>query len=133
MGSNPIIFGVGSMTRRREEYGRRGRYRIRCTIMGIAIRGAGRRAGTEKANEEKQGAYECGFEPYDDARRQFNIRYYLVAIMFLVFDLEVCYRYPWVVSRGERERVGYRTIREFRRELIVGYVFVWMVGALEWE
>jgi NADH-quinone oxidoreductase subunit A len=121
------------MTRRREEYGRRRRYRVRCLGRGGVIRGAGIRVGTEKGNEEKQGAYECGFEPYDDARRQFNIRYYLVAIIFLVFDLEVCYRYPWVVSRGERERVGYRTMMEFRRELIVGYVFVWMVGALEWE
>jgi NADH-quinone oxidoreductase subunit A len=121
------------MTRIREEYGRRRRYRVLCVGRGAAIRGAGRRAGTDKGNEEKQGAYECGFEPYDDARRQFNIRYYLVAIMFLVFDLEVCYRYPWVVSRGERELVGFRTMREFRRELIVGYIFVWMVGALEWE
>jgi NADH-quinone oxidoreductase subunit A len=121
------------MTRRRDEYGRRMRYRVRCRARGIALRGRGRRAGTEKGNEEKQGAYECGFEPYDDARRQFNIRYYLVAIMFLVFDLEVCYRYPWVVSRGELERRGYRTMMEFLLELVVGYVFVWVVGALEWE
>ena len=121
------------MTRRREQYGKRRRYRRRCIGRGRGIRGRGGRVGTDKGNEEKQGAYECGFEPYDDARRQFNIRYYLVAIIFLVFDLEVCYRYPWVVGRGERERRGYRTIREFRRELVVGYVFVWRVGALEWE
>lgn len=89
--------------------------------------------GADKGNEEKQGAYECGFEPYDDARMQFNIRYYQVAIRFLVFDLEVCYRYPWVMGRGERERRGYRTIMEFMRELVVGYIFVWRVGALEWE
>ena len=121
------------MTRRREEYGGLRRYRRRAGGRASRVRGAGRRVGTEKGNAEKQGAYECGFEPYDDARRQFNIRYYRVAIMFLVFDLEVCYRYPWVVTRGERERVGYRVMREFRRELRVGYVYVWRVGALEWE
>jgi NADH-quinone oxidoreductase subunit A len=123
------------MTRRREEYGVRRRYTCRSFGRGAAIRGRGRRVGTDKGNEEKQGAYECGCyaEPYDDARMQFNIRYYQVAIRFLVFDLEVCYRYPWVMSRGERERRGYRTMVEFRRELIVGYIFVWRVGALEWE
>lgn len=134
MGSSPIIFEERErMTRRRESYGNRRIYRVRSRAMSRIVRGAGQRAGTNKGNEEKEGAYECGFEPYDDARRQFNIRFYLVAIMFLIFDLEVCYMYPWVVSRGERERLGYRTIREFRRELVVGYVFVWMVGALEWE
>ena len=106
---------------------------MRARGRGGRLRGRGMRVGTEKGNEEKQGAYECGFEPYDDARIQFNIRYYQVAIRFLVFDLEVCYRYPWVVSRGEREMRGYRTMREFRRELVVGYRFVWRVGALEWE
>lgn len=121
------------MTRRREEYGVRRRYRVRAIGRSRAIRGRGSRVGPDKGNEEKLGAYECGFEPYDDARRQFNIRYYLVAIRFLVFDLEVCYRYPWVVSRGERERLGYRTMSEFIRELVVGFVYVWMVGALEWE
>lgn len=121
------------MTRRREGYGERRRYGIRCIRIGRGILGAGKRAGPSKGDEEKEGAYECGFEPYDDARRQFNVQYYRVAIIFLVFDLEVCYMYPWVVSRSERERVGYRTRREFRRELIVGYAFVWRVGALEWE
>jgi NADH-quinone oxidoreductase subunit A len=121
------------MTRRREEYGRRRRYRGRAGGRGGGIRGRGMRVGVENGNEEKQGAYECGFEPYDDARMQFNIRYYQVAMRFLVFDLEVCYMYPWVVSRSERESVGYRVRREFRRELVVGYVYVWRVGALEWE
>lgn len=101
--------------------------------LGIAIRGRGRRVGPQAGNEEKLGAYECGFEPYNDGRIQYNVQYYRVAIIFLVFDLEVCYRYPWVVARRERERVGYRTRREFRMELLVGYVFIWLVGALEWE
>lgn len=121
------------MTRRREQYGTRRRFGRRCAGRSRRIRGAGRRVGTDKGDGEKLGAYECGFEPYDDARRQFNVRYYRVAIMFRVFDLEVCYRYPWVVSRGEIERLGYRTRREFRRELIIGYVYVWLVGALELE
>lgn len=96
------------------------------------MRGRGEVVGEKKGNEEKEGAYECGFEPYEDSRRQFNIRYYVVGIMFMVVDVEVCYMYPWVVGRGEMEREGYRVIREFMRELVVGYGYVWMVGAREW-
>jgi NADH-quinone oxidoreductase subunit A len=121
------------MTRILEGYGARRVFGRRSGGRGGRIRVGGKLAGPENGTEEKLGAYECGFEPYDDARRQFNIQYYRVAIMFLVFDLEVCYRFPWVVSLGERTRLGYRTLREFRRELIVGFIFVWMVGALEWE
>lgn len=120
------------MTRRREEYGGRRRYGRRSRRVAGRVRKRGRRVGPQEENEEKLGAYECGFEPYDDARRQFNIRFYQVGILFLIFDLEVCYRYPWVRGRGEGERRGYRTMVEFRRELRVGYVYVWMVGALEW-
>lgn len=120
-------------TRRLEEYGRRRSYSRRSLAIGGVVRGLGMRVGPEKGNEEKEGAYECGFEPYDDARRQFNIRYYLVGMMFLVFDLEVCYIYPWVVSRGEMELGGYRVMLEFVGELVVGYAYIWRVGALEWE
>lgn len=121
------------MTRRRESYSQWRIYRGRATRRSVVIRRVGRYVGPKKGDMEKEGAYECGFEPYDDARRQFNIRYYQVAIRFLVFDLEVCYRYPWIVNRGEMERPGYRTICEFRRELVVGYMYVWIVGALELE
>lgn len=115
------------------EYSKRRRFRIRSRGRACLLRGRGRGVGTDRATEEKQGAYECGFEPYDDARRQFNVRYYQVAIRFLVFDLEVCYMYPWVRSREEIGWRGYRVRREFRRELVVGYAFVWIVGTLEWE
>lgn len=82
---------------------------------------------------EKLAAYECGFNPFDDARSRFDIRFYLVAIRFLVFDLEASFRLPWSVSRGEQTSRGYRTIREFVLELVVGYGYAWKVGALEWE
>lgn len=120
---------------RREEYkGRRVRRRVG-RGRGRRIERGGKRVGGGESveSEEKLGAYECGFEPYDDARRQFNVHFYRVAIMFRVFDLEVCYRYPWVVSRGEDEGVGYRTRREFRVELVIGYGYVWRRGAREWE
>lgn len=121
------------MTRRMEEYGNRLVFGARGWGLGRRILGGGYRVGPNEGTEEKLGAYECGFEPYDDARMQFDIRYYQVAIRFLVFDVEVCYRYPWMVGRGEIGRRGYRTIREFMRELVVGYAYVWRVGALEWD
>ena len=121
------------MTRRLEGYGQRRRYGRVGRGRGAARRGRGMRVGVEKGDEEKLGAYECGFEPYDDARMQFNIRYYQRAMRFLVLDVEVAYRYPWVVSRRETEVRGYRVMREFRRELVVGYVYVWRVGVLEWD
>lgn len=82
---------------------------------------------------EKLSAYECGFNPFDDARSRFDIRFYLVAILFIVFDLEASYLFPWAMtlqSQGER---GYRTMMDFLVELVIGYIYVWKVGALEWE
>jgi len=82
---------------------------------------------------EKIGAYECGFNPFDDARSRLDIRFYLVAILFLVFDLEASYLYPWAVSLGEQSSVGFLTIVDFMIELVVGYVYAWKISALEWE
>ena len=82
---------------------------------------------------EKLTAYECGFNPYDDARKLFDVRFYLVAIIFIVFDLEAIYMFPWISSLNTNFSFGYWTMIEFLFELIVGYIYVWGMGALEWH
>ena len=92
-----------------------------------------RRRSVHKADPEKRAAYECGFNPFDDARSRFDVRFYLVAIRFRRFDLESSYRLPWAVTRGEQTNLGFRTMLDFIGELVIGYIYAWKVGALEWE
>ncbi len=82
---------------------------------------------------EKLTAYECGFNPYEDARKVFDVRFYLIAILFIVFDLESVFVFPWIMTLSSNFSLGFWTMIEFLIELIVGYVYVWYVGALEWE
>lgn len=82
---------------------------------------------------EKLTAYECGFNPYDDARKIFDVRFYLIAILFIVFDLEAAYIFPWALTLDTSFSLGYATMVEFLVELIVGYIYVWGIGALEWH
>ena len=82
---------------------------------------------------EKLTAYECGFNPYEDARKVFDLRFYLIAILFIVFDLESVFVFPWIMTLSSNFSLGFWTMIEFLIELIVGYVYVWYVGALEWE
>lgn len=88
---------------------------------------------TQQTYSEKISAYECGFDPFDDARSQFDIRFYLVAILFLIFDLEASFVFPWAISLNKISSFGFWSIIDFIIELIVGYIYVWKVGALEWE
>jgi len=121
------------MTRRYTEYAPVRVYRGVSRRLALVIRGRSRAVSTHAGDAEKLSAYECGFNPFDDARSRFDIRFYLVAIRFILFDLEASFRFPWAVSRGEQTSFGYRTIRDFVRELVVGYVYAWKIGALEWE
>jgi NADH-quinone oxidoreductase subunit A len=121
------------MTRRYIEYGRVRVYRGRARGRGRRRRSRSRRVTNESGDAEKLGGYECGFNPFDDARSRFDIRFYVVAMRFLVRDLEASYMYPWAVSLGEQTGMGYRTMRDFVRELVVGYRYAWKVGGLEWE
>jgi NADH-quinone oxidoreductase subunit A len=82
---------------------------------------------------EKVSAYECGFDPYEDARNVFDIRFYLVAILFIIFDLEAVYFFPWCVSLSFLSSDGFWGMIDFIAELIAGYIYAWEVGALEWE
>ena len=82
---------------------------------------------------EKLSAYECGFDPYEDARNVFDVRFYLVAILFIIFDLEAVYVFPWCVSLSLLSSDGLWGMVDFIIELIAGYIYAWEVGALEWE
>ena len=121
------------MTRLKEEYGSVLLYRGVAMALARVRRSASMRITVNKGDAEKRAAYECGFNPFDDARSRLDIRFYLVAIRFRRFDLEGSYRFPWAVTRGEQTSMGFRTMRDFRVELVVGYIYAWKVGALEWE
>jgi NADH:ubiquinone oxidoreductase subunit 3 (subunit A) len=82
---------------------------------------------------EKLTAYECGFNPYNDARKVFDVRFYLIAILFLVFDLEAAFIFPWVITLDCNFYLGFWVMFEFLIELIVGYIYVWGIGALIWH
>ncbi|MDA0239350.1 MAG: NADH-quinone oxidoreductase subunit A [Proteobacteria bacterium] len=82
---------------------------------------------------EKLSQYECGFEPFEDARTKFDVRFYLVAILFIIFDLEVAFLFPWAVSLGQIGIFGFWSMVVFLGVLTVGFVYEWKKGALEWE
>lgn len=82
---------------------------------------------------EKVSAYECGFDPYEDARNVFDVRFYLVAILFIIFDLEAVFFFPWCVSLSFLNTEGVWCMIDFIIELLVGYYYAWEVGALDWE
>jgi len=87
----------------------------------------------QKPDSEKVSAYECGFEAFDDARSKFDVRFYLVAILFIIFDLEVAFLFPWAVGLGEIGQFGFWSMMVFLGLLTIGFVYEWKKGALEWE
>ncbi len=87
----------------------------------------------QKPDSEKLSAYECGFEPFEDARIKFDVRFYLVAILFIIFDLEVAFLFPWAVSLGDIGVFGFWSMVVFLGILTIGFVYEWRKGALEWE
>jgi NADH-quinone oxidoreductase subunit A len=87
----------------------------------------------QRPDSEKLSPYECGFEPFEDARIRFDVRYYLVAILFIIFDLEVAFLFPWAVSLGDIGMFGFWSMVVFLGVLTVGFVYEWNKGALEWE
>jgi NADH-quinone oxidoreductase subunit A len=89
--------------------------------------------GAHNPNAAKNSEYECGFPAFEDPRSQFDVRFYLVAILFIVFDLEAAFLFPWAVSLKETGWAGWATMMVFLGELIVGYVYAWKKGALDWE
>ena len=86
-----------------------------------------------RPNEEKNSPYECGFEAFEDARMKFDVRYYLVAILFIIFDLEIAFLFPWAVVLDELGMFGFLAMVVFLGILVVGFVYEWKKGALEWD
>lgn len=82
---------------------------------------------------EKLSSYECGFEPYEDARNIFDVKFYIVAILFIIFDIETMFLLPWSVSLSQLDILGFWSMIDFIIELGVGFIYIWYIGALEWE
>ncbi len=102
-------------------------------VMGSAIIVAGRLIGPHRPDKVKLSPYECGFEAFEDARMKFDVRYYLVAILFIIFDLEIAFLFPWAVALNEIGMFGFVSMMVFLGILVVGFIYEWKKGALEWE
>jgi NADH-quinone oxidoreductase subunit A len=89
--------------------------------------------GPREADSEKNSPYECGFEAFEDTRSQFDVRYYLVAILFIIFDLEITFFIPWALVLDELGVFGLLAMIVFVLELVIGFIYLWKKGALEWE
>ena len=90
-------------------------------------------SGKQKPDAQKNAAYECGFDAFDDARSKFDVRFYLVAILFIIFDLEIAFLFPWAVSLGDIGLFGFWSMMTFLGVLTVGFIYEWNKGALDWE
>jgi NADH-quinone oxidoreductase subunit A len=86
-----------------------------------------------KPDPEKLSAYECGFEPFEDSRMEFDVRFYLVAILFIIFDLEIAFLFPWAISLGNIGLLGFSSMMIFLFILTIGFIYEWKKGALDWE
>src|SRR5262245_40698089 len=101
--------------------------------VGVAPMVAGKLLGPNKPDAEKLSPYECGFEAFEDARMKFDVRYYLVAILFILFDLEIAFLFPWAAVINDIGLAGFLAMMVFLAILVVGFIYEWMKGALEWE
>jgi NADH-quinone oxidoreductase subunit A len=106
-------------------------------LVGIAVGVGpmliGKLVGPHRPDSEKLSPYECGFEAFEDARMQFDVRYYLVAILFIIFDLEIAFIFPWALSLHEIGFFGFMAMMIFLAILLLGFIYEWMKGALDWE
>lgn len=102
-------------------------------VIGLALLTAPFLIAYKNPDPEKLSAYECGFNAFDDARMKFDIRFYLVAILFIIFDLEVAFLFPWAVSFGDIGWFGFWSMMVFLAILTVGFAYEWKKGALEWQ
>ncbi|MBM4197316.1 MAG: NADH-quinone oxidoreductase subunit A [Gammaproteobacteria bacterium] len=101
--------------------------------LGLILLGLGMLLGRGRKDAEKLSAYECGFEAFEDTRMKFDVRYYLVAILFIVFDLEIAFLFPWAVSLDALGLSGLIAMTVFFAVLVVGFIYEWKKGALEWD
>jgi len=102
-------------------------------VLGLVLMSLGFLFGPRKPDAEKLSAYECGFDAFEDSRIKFDVRYYLVAIVFIVFDLEIAFLFPWAVSLDAIGMTGLAAMGIFLLILVIGFVYEWKKGALEWD
>ena len=102
-------------------------------IIGLALLVAPFLVAFSRPDPEKMSAYECGFNAFDDARMKFDVRFYLVSILFIIFDLEVAFLFPWAITFGELGNFGFWSMMIFLAVLTIGFVYEWKKGALEWD
>ena len=102
-------------------------------VAGGVTLGLGSALGPHRPDPAKNSPYECGFEAFEDARMKFDVRYYLIAILFILFDLEIAFLFPWAVSLREVGMTGFVAVLIFLGILLVGFVYEWKKGALDWE
>jgi|TARA_B110000305_G_scaffold242213_1_gene321347 NADH-quinone oxidoreductase subunit A len=102
-------------------------------VVSLALMGSSFVLAVNNPDSEKLSTYECGFEPFDDARMKFDVRFYLVAILFIIFDLEVAFLFPWAISFNDIGLYGYFSMMIFLFVLTIGFVYEWKKGALEWD
>ena len=103
------------------------------TVLGLVLLMLGFVLGPRRPDPEKLSPYECGFEAFEDARMKFDVRYYLVAILFIIFDLEIAFLFPWAVSLDAVGVFGLVSMGVFLAILVVGFIYEWKKGALEWD
>ena len=108
-------------------------YLLFAILLSFVILGFSYLFVVQNPETEKMSAYECGFEPYEDARQKFDVKFYIVAMLFIIFDIETMYLIPWCVSLPYINSVGYFVMMEFILELCVGFLYVWYIGGLEWD
>ena len=104
-----------------------------CLGLGVVLLALGKLLSPNNPYPEKNSPYECGFEAFEDARMKFDVRYYLVAILFIIFDLEIAFLFPWAIVLDEIGLFGFVSMMIFLGILVIGFVYEWMKGALEWE
>ena len=102
-------------------------------VFGLAPMVMGFMLAPHRPDEQKLSPYECGFEAFEDSRMKFDVRYYLVAILFIIFDLEIAFLFPWAVVLDEIGMFGFLAMVIFLTILVIGFVYEWKKGALEWE
>jgi NADH:ubiquinone oxidoreductase subunit 3 (subunit A) len=108
-------------------------YFVIATGLAIILLGVSFLASTRKPDPEKISAYECGFDPFDDARSRFDVQFYLVAILFIIFDLEVTFLFPWALVLNRVGLFGFWSMMVFLIILTIGFVYEWRKGALDWS
>ena len=101
--------------------------------MAVIVIGLGYFLGTRRPDSEKTSPYECGFEAFEDSRMKFDVRYYLVAILFIIFDLEIAFLFPWAIVLDQIGLFGFAAMAVFLGVLVIGFIYEWKKGALEWE